>query len=146
MDSDVRPAWREWYHFYAECNGRIYKMQLHWQTIVRLVAVQLAHRAISALSRGIREGVQAAIELEKKIAEVRTLSQEAQLPFEAWRDSLKSLSDEFGISIVNQTEAAYRRGDLFAKRQKLMDSWANFVTSSKTGSVVPISKLKLDVR
>ena len=41
--------------------------------------------------------------------------------------------------IENQTEAAYRRGDLFAKRQKLMDAWANFALFSKLGSVVSIN-------
>ena len=31
--------------------------------------------------------------------------------------------------IENKTEAAYRRGDLFAKRCKMMQAWANFVSS-----------------
>ena len=31
-------------------------------------------------------------------------------------------------TIGNKTEAAYRRGDLFEKRRKLMDAWAAFVT------------------
>ena len=30
-------------------------------------------------------------------------------------------------TIKNQVEAAYRRGDLFAKRRRLMHSWAEFV-------------------
>jgi integrase len=29
-------------------------------------------------------------------------------------------------TIENETEAAYRRGDLFAKRRKLMDAWAAY--------------------
>ena len=31
-------------------------------------------------------------------------------------------------TIGNKTEAAYRRGDLFEKRRKLMHAWAAFVT------------------
>ena len=31
--------------------------------------------------------------------------------------------------IENKAEAAYRRGDLFAKRRKMMQAWANFVSS-----------------
>jgi integrase len=29
-------------------------------------------------------------------------------------------------AIGNKTEAAYRRGDLFEKRRKLMDAWADY--------------------
>jgi len=30
--------------------------------------------------------------------------------------------------IENKVEAAYRRGDLFAKRARMMEEWADFVT------------------
>jgi hypothetical protein len=30
--------------------------------------------------------------------------------------------------VSDKTEAAYRRGDLFNKRRKLMDAWADYVT------------------
>lgn len=33
--------------------------------------------------------------------------------------------------IGNKAEAAYRRGDLFDKRRKLMESWANFATTTQ---------------
>ena len=33
-------------------------------------------------------------------------------------------------AISDKTEAAYRRGDLFEKRRKLMDSWATFCATS----------------
>ena len=38
--------------------------------------------------------------------------------------------------IENKTEAAYRRGDLFDKRRKLMDSWATYCATSKPGKVI----------
>jgi hypothetical protein len=38
-------------------------------------------------------------------------------------------------AIGNKTEAAYRRGDLFEKRRKLMDAWAGYC-ELKTGNVV----------
>ena len=43
--------------------------------------------------------------------------------------------------IENKAEAAYRRGDLFDKRRKLMDAWAAYCVSPATAStakVVPI--------
>lgn len=43
-------------------------------------------------------------------------------------------------AVGDKTEAAYRRGDLFDKRRKLMQEWSKFVwTSPGTGAnVVPI--------
>jgi integrase len=38
--------------------------------------------------------------------------------------------------IENKAEAAYRRGDLFAKRVKLMEAWANYCAAPKAASVV----------
>ncbi len=45
-------------------------------------------------------------------------------------------------TIGNAVEAAYRRGDLFEKRRKLMQEWANYCgkPSAKVGEVVPIRK------
>jgi integrase len=44
-------------------------------------------------------------------------------------------------AIDNQVEAAYRRGDLFEKRRKLMDAWSNYCgTIAKAGAVVPLHK------
>lgn len=40
-------------------------------------------------------------------------------------------------SIGNAVEAAYRRGDLFAKRTKLMQEWANFLIKSPAQGSVP---------
>ena len=43
-------------------------------------------------------------------------------------------------AIGNQAEAAYRRGDLFDKRRKLMEAWASYCATpaSATGTVTPI--------
>jgi integrase len=40
--------------------------------------------------------------------------------------------------ISDKAEAAYRRGDQFEKRRKLMEAWASFCESKKTGKVVSI--------
>ena len=47
-------------------------------------------------------------------------------------------------TIGDAVEAAYRRGDLFEKRRKLMQEWANFSgkPSAKSGEVVPIRKTR----
>jgi hypothetical protein len=38
-------------------------------------------------------------------------------------------------AVENKVEAAYRRGDLFDKRRKLMDAWAGFC-AAPTGSKI----------
>jgi hypothetical protein len=43
-------------------------------------------------------------------------------------------------AISDAVEAAYRRGDLFEKRRKLMQAWADYCVGSKTGDkIVPIT-------
>jgi integrase len=44
-------------------------------------------------------------------------------------------------AISDQTEAAYRRGDLFEKRRRLMDEWDAFCASlPRTGAVLPLRR------
>ena len=44
-----------------------------------------------------------------------------------------------GHAVISKVEAAYRRGDLFQKRRRLMDEWARFCRSgAKAGEVVAI--------
>ena len=42
--------------------------------------------------------------------------------------------------IENKAEAAYRRGDLFDKRRKLMDVWAAYCATPKTGKIVAFQR------
>jgi integrase len=41
-------------------------------------------------------------------------------------------------AVGDKTEAAYRRSDLFGKRQQLADAWANFAPATPTATIVPI--------
>jgi integrase len=42
--------------------------------------------------------------------------------------------------IANKAEAAYRRGDLFEKRRKLMQAWPSFCAEPAEGKVVAIGR------
>lgn len=44
--------------------------------------------------------------------------------------------------IKDKTEEAYARGELFRKRIKLMQAWANFCTATNSGAVVQITKAR----
>jgi integrase len=42
--------------------------------------------------------------------------------------------------VSDKVEAAYRRGDLFEKRRRLMEDWASFLARVETkGEVVPLN-------
>src|SRR5205823_9485179 len=41
-------------------------------------------------------------------------------------------------TIGNKAEAAYRRGDLFEKRRRLMADWARFCEAPRAGEIVPL--------
>jgi integrase len=43
-------------------------------------------------------------------------------------------------SVADKVEAAYRRGDLFEKRRRLMTEWARYCASTPRGEVVPIRR------
>ena len=47
-------------------------------------------------------------------------------------------------TIGNKAEAAYRRGDLFEKRRKLMEAWATYCAIPKGEKVVPFSRARTD--
>jgi integrase len=43
-------------------------------------------------------------------------------------------------AIPSAVEAAYRRGELFEKRRRLLESWADFCASASAGDVVPMRR------
>jgi integrase len=45
-------------------------------------------------------------------------------------------------AVNNKTEAAYRRGDLFEKRRRLMDAWAEFCATPAAAEVVPLRSIR----
>jgi integrase len=62
--------------------------------------------------------------------------------FRDWAAECTTFSNEvvemaLAHAIGNKVEAAYRRGDLFEKRRKLMDAWAAYCEQS-TGQVVAL--------
>jgi len=66
--------------------------------------------------------------------------------FRDWAAELSNFPNEvvemaLAHTIEDPTEAAYRRGDLFAKRAKLMEAWAEYLNRSGTAATVtPITQ------
>jgi integrase len=62
--------------------------------------------------------------------------------FHDWASERENFSNEviemaLAHAIGDKVEAAYRRGDLFEKRRKLMDAWAAYCDQS-TGQVIAL--------
>lgn len=66
--------------------------------------------------------------------------------FRDWCAEMTNFSHEVAESalahvIKDKTEAAYRRGDMFVKRRKLMDAWATYcLEGKKVANIIPIKK------
>jgi integrase len=65
--------------------------------------------------------------------------------FRDWASEATSFQHEvcemaLAHTISNKTEAAYRRGDLFEKRRKLMDAWSSYCSRNSGAKVVPIRR------
>ena len=65
--------------------------------------------------------------------------------FRDWASECTNFSNEvcemaLAHVVENATEAAYRRGDLFEKRRKLMQTWASHCEGRKSAKVLPLKR------
>lgn len=79
-----------------------------WKGLARIMAVSLSYRAFYGLIRQIQEGAQAALDFQREVAAVRTISQEAGMSANEWADGLQRVSDGWRLDIIEQTKAAYQ--------------------------------------
>lgn len=89
-------------------NKKIQAVNISWRGMTRIVASHVIHRVLAQMAQHISEGVRQAVELQKAVAEVRTISQNAQLSTEEWFQGLVDLSSAFGTGVPQQVEAAYQ--------------------------------------
>lgn len=82
-------------------------MTLSWQSMVRLLEVQLIHNVFGAMLTQLSQGVREAEQLSIKIGEIQTISQDAQLTTEQWTKSIRELSDAYGRDLKDVAEGVY---------------------------------------
>ncbi len=87
---------------------RLSRLSLSFSSFVRLGIVNLATRAISSFTSSVKESVGVAIDYEKKIGAIRAISQDAPLDFDRWAKSIRNVSSEFNLDLLDATEAAYQ--------------------------------------
>jgi len=93
-------------------------------------------------------GANSVLRVAKEAARIDITTHGLRSTFRDWAAERTSFPREvaemaLAHAIPNAVEAAYRRGDLFEKRRRLMDSWAEFCARSATGGkVVAIGRAK----
>jgi len=75
--------------------------------IVRIAQFALFYSQIYRLINAFREGTQEAIEFERRIGEIQTLSQKTGESALFWSNSLRQLSDQMGNPILDTAEGVY---------------------------------------
>lgn len=80
---------------------------LTWQSIVRLATIQILHSAFGQLTRAVGEANRELLDLQTKIAQIRTISLEAQLTTEQWTQGVLRLAAAFGKSNLDVAAGAY---------------------------------------
>lgn len=86
----------------------VQKMTISFNGLARILLVTTAYRAFFAFVNTIREGVSSAIEFQRAVAGVQTISQRSALTTKEWADGLQRVSDGWRLDILEQTEAAYQ--------------------------------------
>jgi integrase len=93
-------------------------------------------------------GVVTPVRLAKQAAGTDTTAHGLRSTFRDWAAERTSFPREvaemaLAHAIPNAVEAAYRRGDLFEKRRRLMEAWADYCTRPASGGkVVAIGRPK----
>lgn len=80
---------------------------LTWQSIFRIYAIQLMHRALSLIVQDFKQAFDYATKMQVSIAEIQTIDT-GKTPFDGWLNSLRVVSDKFGIDLLDQIETAYQ--------------------------------------
>lgn len=91
-----------------EASNKTKELLLSWHSLIRLFGVQILHQVVSGLVRNLKEGVKTAQELQKRIGEIQTISQDKPLLTGEWTSGLRKISDMWGLDILEQAEAAYQ--------------------------------------
>ncbi len=83
-------------------------MILSWESVIRIGFIQVAHQLISKVTSSLGDAGRAAMELENRFAEIQTIGGELKDDFEGVSESVRDLSDEFGITAAIVAEGTYQ--------------------------------------
>jgi TP901 family phage tail tape measure protein len=81
---------------------------LSWQSIKRIIIGSLISRGIGKLIRALGDGAREEMAFQRRISEIRTISQNAKLDFKQWALAVQDLSDRFNRAPLDVAEGIYQ--------------------------------------
>lgn len=90
----------------VEKSGRA--MLISWKSFARLLVIQQLHVVIGRITSAVFEANREMIEFQRRISEIRTIAQDAQLSFDDWSNSILNLSAKFPQRPEEVGAAAYQ--------------------------------------
>ena len=86
--------------------ARAAQLVLTGATLARIAETQLLLRGLGEISEGFHFAAESAVDFDKRVAEIRTISTEKNL--DALRETVRSLSDEFNRPLNDVAEGYYQ--------------------------------------
>lgn len=83
-------------------------MLISWESFGRLLVYQVLHSGIYAIISSMHSAMQSIQEFERRLSEIRTISQQNQLSVEAWGNSIRGLADRWGRDLNDVAEGVYQ--------------------------------------
>lgn len=80
---------------------------ISWQSIGRLTAIQLLHRAVSGFRSSFAAAREESLRLANSINLIQTITLKAGKTSEEWLEVIRRISDQFGSDINDVAQAAY---------------------------------------
>lgn len=92
----------------AQSSSATNEMLISWRGLARLFVVQQLHVLIGKITSAMSEAFSSAADFQKRISEIRTISQASQLSFDKWSEGVRILAKEFGKTGADVAEGAYQ--------------------------------------
>ena len=119
----------------TQAGKRTSEMMITMRTGLRLLAIQQAHLAISKFTNSLLGAIESGKEYEIRLAEIQTISQQANRSTQQWSASLVQLSNQFGTDLLKTTEAGYEAiSNQIAKGANVTVFLADAFTLARTSS------------
>jgi TP901 family phage tail tape measure protein len=88
-------------------NDQLTNFMVNLQTISRVVWFSVLYSQMYRLIFAFREGIHNAVEFERRLAEIQTITQQSARTTDFWATSIRKLSDEMGNPVLDTAEGVY---------------------------------------
>jgi len=115
------------------------RLGISWQGLTAIFASQIIYGSLSRMISLLETSLRTAAKFSIKIAEIRTLTEGNAISADTWATSLRSVSDSFGIDLLDATAAAY---DVLSNQVAKGTNAINFLKEAAVFSKITVSSLQ----